>query len=814
MERKQPINVKKLPAYSFKQKGMTEAIGFLEEINMLANIGGWEMDLDKGELFWTAGTKRIQDVPEDYEPEFNKSLLFYKAGENRERLQRLVRRAIKEGIPFDEEFEMITATGREIWVRSIGHPEHIDKRCVRLFGSVQDITQTKKLMLKNLELTKLYDAVVQLSGKLIQAEVVEMKAAIENALKTLSELSDADRVIIFEVNPQDNLLSITHEWRAHDIKCEKIKFQNLECSTFPFWQQLLEDKNYIYFRTSDSEESENDSKRKILEKLMTNSLVAIPMFSGGSMIGFAGFMTQNANKIWDEQTISLLKIAVDVIAGGLSRMSYENSLIRAKQEAEAENLAKSEFLLNMGHEIKTRLHEILGFSELVLTATKEEQSRQRLQLVAKSGTALLGLFGDLLELSKIEVSQETHQEPTNIKDLVEEIKQVFLPIAEKQKISISTKIPGSLPLFVLDQRRLKHALINIVGNAVKFTPKEHGNVTISIFITKVKETSELCNLTILTEDTGIGIREGMKKQIQDFFDRPGTLFTKGSGNVGLGLYILKRLIGIMQGTVKVESELSKGSKFTIQLNNIEALYRKPTIENETPPPFDISFKGQKIMMFEDQIPHYIIAQTLLENTNLQLFHARSGEEGLKVVQTIRPDLILMDIHMPPGMNGFEAARILRENPSTEHIPIIAYTTNVFDSQMERDRYLFNELLEKVSVTRTKLVDVLVKYLEHSSVTTAPVDEEQESNNVVEEDMQFLKEIVDSYKNRINQLIGILDITEIDNLIEDLENQNIQIASPKLSKYIENLKEANYNFDFDQLNYLFKSFEQLLTGKNI
>jgi 6-phosphogluconolactonase (cycloisomerase 2 family) len=134
--------------------------------------------------------------------------------------------------------------------------------------------------------------------------------------------------------------------------------------------------------------------------------------------------------------------------------------------------------------------------------------------------------------------------------------------------------------------------------------------------------------------------------------------------------------------------------------------------------------------------------------------------------------------------------------------------------MERDRYLFNELLEKVSVTRTKLIDVFVKYLEHSSVTPESEDKEQKSKVVVEENIQFLDEIAASYKNRINQLVGILDITEIGNLIEDLESQNIQVHSPRLSNYIEDLKEANYNFDFDQLNHLFKSFEQILIGEKI
>lgn len=801
----------KMNQYSFKQKGMSEAIGFLEEINMLANVGGWEMDLEKGELFWTAGTKRIQDVPDDFEPEFNKALLFYKEGESRNRLQQLVKRAIKAGTPFDEEFQIVTALGREIWVRSIGRPEMVNSRCTRIFGSVQDITETKLLMLKNDELTKLYDVVVQLSGKLIQSEVENMQASILNALATLGELTGADRAVIFEVNDQDNLLNCTYEWFSEETTSKKQDFQNVDFRIFPLWKKQIQQKQFILYSSNEETKAEFSREQRTLERINIKSFVALPMFFGGSMIGFACFMSQKLKKSWDDQTVSLLKIAADIIAGSISRMSYENSLIKARQEAEAENLAKSEFLLNMGHEIKTRLHEILGFSELVQTSTKEEKSRQQLQIVEQSGKALLSLFGDLLELSKIELSQETHQEPTNLKDLLDEIKQVFLPITEKQHLVVYNFIPGGLPMFMLDQRRLKHALINLIGNAVKFTAR--GNITISVSASNVGKMPDLYNLTISIKDTGTGIGETMKNQIINFFDRPGAVFTKQGGNVGLGLYILKRLIGIMQGTIELESELGKGSKFTIRLNSVETAVKKPQSEDEVSQARDVSFKGQKILMVEDMIQHYLIAQTFLEHTNLQLYHATSGEEGIAMARKIKPDLILMDIKMPPGMDGYTATAMLKKTHETRNIPVIAYTTNIQDTEMGRNRHLFADLLEKVSITKLKLIDCLGKFLDHKSEFVSDQEQDKEPEQAEPEDFTFLSEIAESYSNRINKLIDIFDITEIENLIEDLENQNVQIKSPRLKQYILKLNDAKENFDFDELNHLFRTFKQSLTNQD-
>ncbi|HPE34244.1 MAG TPA: ATP-binding protein [Bacteroidales bacterium] len=806
MKSARPTETLDLSGLSFRQKGMEKVLTFLEEIKMVENVGGWEMDFEKNELFWTFGTKRIFDLPENYIPDFQNAFGFIKDSDTRTRFKQLMQQAREEGVPFDEEVLIVTPRSREIWVRSVGYPEIPGKHCKKMFGSIHDITQTKLLHEKNNRMTKLYNAIVKLSGQLIHSEVEDMDREIHNALRKMGKLNQAERSFIFQIDHQKKIVSNTFEWCCKGINPDKCRLQDLPFDDFPGWMEHLQKGEFICIDSS--KDSKNAQIPKFWPDITTSrkKILAVPLFFGGLLIGFAGFITNQSNIRWDESSIALLKIAADVIAGSISRMNYESSLIQARQEAIAENLAKSEFLVYMGHEIKTRLHEILGFSEIVLTTTKEEKSKQQLQIVAQSGKALLGLFDDLLELSKLELSKEIPLEVTNLRDMVEEIKQVFLPVVEKQHLAIYTSIPGDLPLLLLDQRRLKHALINLVGNAVKFTRR--GNITIEGSVVRTVQPSDLCSLNITVADTGIGISEKIKNQIIQFFKRPGTVFTKPGGEVGLGLYILKSIIAIMHGTIELESELGKGSAFTIHLNNVNIADKKlPGREVEEIQ--NIVFKGQKLLMVDDMIQHFIIAQSLLENTNLNLFHAKSGEEGVKMAKKLAPDLILMDINMPPGIDGYEATRLLKTNNETSQIPVIAYTTNIFDPGMLNYRELFSELLEKTSITRSKLIKVLMKFLHYEQMDEIKPSEINEKETLFSEDTGFLKEVVSSYSERINQLIDIFDIMEIENLIFDLENQNAHAKSTRLKNYIEELKVANENFDFEKLNQLFKSFSQYL-----
>lgn len=807
MEQDNSHPISNLPNHSFKQKGMKEAISFLEEINMIANVGGWEMDLENEELYWTKQTKRLQDLPGDYQPDFNKSLSFYKPGENQERLQRLVKRAIKEGIPFDEEFQLITAKGREIWVRSICKPVIVNSRCTRLYGSVQDITELKELLNQNTKLTNLYDIIVQLSGKLIHSELEHIENEITVALRTLGKLIVAERAFILEPDSDYANFMMTWEWCNEGIAPEIENHRSIPVQLLEAWKKSLEVDHQLVIPDAMEFAARYPSENKIFSRLSIDSAIILPMFSGNKLIGLVGFSTTNTKCTFNEQTIALLTIAADIIAGSIGRIAYEKSLISARLEAEAESQAKSEFLLNMGHEIKTRLHEILGFSELVLSATKEEKSKQQLEIVAQSGKALLGLFGDLLELSKIELTKETQKDATNLKDMLDEIKQLFLPVIQNKQISINLNLPSELPIFMIDQRRLRHALINLIGNAVKFTKR--GSVTVIVTYQQANPIQPLYNINIAVKDTGIGIAEGMKRQITDFFDKPGSIFKKQGGEVGLGLYILKRLISFFQGKISVESELGKGSRFTIDIENIEALVKKTTSASMADSTAEVRFKGQKILLVEDMIHHFIMAQTFLENDNLELYHAKSGEEGVEIAKKLLPDVILMDIKMPPGINGYQATKLIKQDPATSDIPVIAYTTNTYDREMDSNRGLFCDLMEKTSMSRQKLVEVLMKHLDHDTAESGKQKMGGTNDPEPSENTEMLKELVVSFSERINKLIDIFDIMEIGNIIDDLENQNSIIESKKLTQYLSELKEANDSFDFDKLNYLFKNFEQRL-----
>ncbi len=791
--------------HSFRKKGMEEALGFLEEINMIANVGGWEIDLVNKELYWTDGTKRIQDLPPNHKPDFEDALLFYKEGENRERLQRLVRQAIKEGDPFDEEFQLVTAKKREIWVRSIGIPEIVDDRCVRLFGSVQDITETKKLLEKNQRLTQLYEAILQLSGKLIQTDVVNMGDAIREVLKKLGELNQADRVFIFEFDQKTESVKNTYEWRRTTNETKSTNWQDIPLDFLPGWKEKLKNKEPFYFQSPADKNNKNDQDTS--PELCIGSLIAAPMFFGEDLIGFAGFAALKEEMDWGDLTLTFLKIAADGLAGSIGRMRYEKTLIAAKQEAEATNLAKSEFLVNMAHEIKTRLHEILGFSQIVLNNTDNPAHRQPLEIVDKSGSALLALINDMLEFSKIEVSAKIAPTPTNLRDLLENLKDFFLPVIEKKNISFQIHTDPNLPELKLDQLRLRQVLIKLIDNALKYT--NQGSINVSV---KAEESENLpgsYHLKISIQDTGIGITKNKKESINKFFEKPESIFIRDESSKGLGLQLARTLTSIMKGKIEMESEIGRGSTFTISFFDVEADKVDEQKTTDKTQPVSAVFNDQVVLVVDDVITHYLLIKSMLENFHLNFIYAKSGEAGIEKAINEQPDLILMDINMPPGINGYEATRRLRENMTTAKIPIIAYTTNTLDDAMDKNRYLFDDIVSKVPLRLPRIIETLTKFLEYERMGENQSNEKiGETQN--DQETVYLKDLINSFRDRVSNLVEVIDFTETERLISDLEEFQKQQYSARLDKYITKLKKAHDTFDFDSLTRHLSKFEQHLT----
>ena len=336
--------------------------------------------------------------------------------------------------------------------------------------------------------------------------------------------------------------------------------------------------------------------------------------------------------------------------------------------------------------------------------------------IINGGNNLIILINDILDLSKIEAGQlEIQKEEANIYDAINEIPAIFSEVSKGKQIPINVIIDSKLPKFLLiDALRIRQILLNLVSNALKFTEKGSVSINISANQTaKLKKNLEVSVLDLIIEvkDTGIGIPENQLVSIFENFRQIDGQSTKKYGGTGLGLAITKRLVELMDGAITVKSTVGKGSIFIIQFKNIEIVnIEKDKIKEEQSGKIEI--KKSKILHVEDIDYNREIISLFLENENIELTEAETGIEALEILKTYTPNLILMDIQLP-GLNGYEATKIIRKNEKLKHIPIIAVTANATKKEIKKYSHVFDEYLIK-PVAEDLLLKTISKYLNHTN----------------------------------------------------------------------------------------------------
>jgi len=337
----------------------------------------------------------------------------------------------------------------------------------------------------------------------------------------------------------------------------------------------------------------------------------------------------------------------------------EISLRKAKEQADIANKSKSEFLANMSHEIRTPMNAILGFSEILLSQIKTPKYEEYLRTIVNSGKTLLSIINDILDLSKIEAGRlELTYEPVDISGILEEIKMIFSQKVKEKNLKFILDINSDgRKGFVLDEVRIRQIVLNLVGNAIKFTEKGHVRVGLS---TKSNSNDpEKIDLLIEVEDTGIGVSEAEKERIFGAFIQQSNQSTKKYGGTGLGLAICKKLIERMNGTITLESEVGKGSCFTVTIRDLDTFDLKDFQKETTlPRDLDIMFEPTTILVVDDIKHNRDLVKGYLENNNLTIFEATNGREAVELVKTTTPSLILMDIWMPE-LNGYDATQQIK-----------------------------------------------------------------------------------------------------------------------------------------------------------
>jgi len=394
----------------------------------------------------------------------------------------------------------------------------------------------------------------------------------------------------------------------------------------------------------------------------------------------------------------------------------EIDLINARLEAEKANRAKSEFLATMSHEIRTPMNSIIGYSELLEIQIKDPTHKGYVKSIKWSGNNLLHLINDILDISRIEadcVTLEHDYFDTAI--FFSEFDRIFTLKVTEKGIRLKTEIDQSLPPYMcIDGSRIRQIVINLLGNAVKFT--EEGTITLKVYPgpgrnnRKNESDNTVFDLTIEVSDTGIGIEEENLGKIFESFAQVKSRTNK-SGS-GLGLSIIRKLTNLMNGSITVKSKIGEGSTFTVIIPDIpfRADYEGKPDEFKVNP-VDVVFEKALIVIADNVENNRLLIKDFLSLTDLVVFESEDGLEALDIIGKEKPALVIADIMMP-GLNGYELVERLKSIDELKHIPVVAYTASAVVEQKEKIlKSEFSDLLIK-PVQINDLYRVLMSYLSY------------------------------------------------------------------------------------------------------
>jgi PAS domain S-box-containing protein len=593
-----------------KRKATEEHLRLDEELleltGRMTKSGGWEVLYPEGRIRWTPELYEIHEVGPDFELTSSSVITFFPPTALA-RMRAAYDDCVKEGVPFDIEVEFLTARNHRRWVRVSGRAEFSAGVLRRTYGAIQDITdqrQAREERQKNL--LRLEKIASTLPCAVYQYQVcpdgrhgftyISDRIADIYGCSPVQLIADSDRAYAI-IHPDDIERVRTNDGMLHAEASE--------------WRQE--------FRICRDGEI-----RWILDQSVPET-----MPDGSSM--WFGFLM---DVTWQKQ--------------------IEKELMEAKDAAEAASHAKSDFLAVMSHEIRTPMNGVLGFAELLAQGELNPEQQEHVRTIRQSGETMLRIINDILDYSRIEAGRlEIEARGFGPEQVIEDVRSILEPSAVEKSITLEVHVSGRIPERVIgDEARLRQVLMNLAGNAVKFTTA--GGVVLEI--EEVREGM----LRFSVRDTGPGIPPDKLENIFDPFVQADSSIARRFGGTGLGLAIARRLVDLMGGCLEVQSRLGVGSEFSFEI----------PLPRDAPAPgrrvahlhFDEEFSVQhpvSILVAEDDEVNRLLIRTVLRRLGYEPVMARDGEEAVGKYCSTRPQCVLMDLHMPV-IDGIEATRRIRE----------------------------------------------------------------------------------------------------------------------------------------------------------
>jgi PAS domain S-box-containing protein len=500
-------------------------------------------------------------------------------------------------------------------------------------------------------------------------------------LRELGRAMNVDRCYLFRnawneqlgENVSNQLLEWTKEFvepQLNNPELQDVPFSLVH----PFMEALLENRPFICLvsRLPDS------GLRKILEMQEIQSLIALPIWLDERLWGFVGFDDCENERVWSNSEVSILSSFATSIVNAIKRGMTEDSLQQAKVEADIANKSKSIFLSNITHEIRTPLHGVIGYTEMLSSFTFPPPAAEYFKNIRISANTLYELINNILDFSKIEAGAfDLNPENYPLADIIDSSIASVSYLLQSSGNQLVTRIDyGCLPeLINVDATRLRQILINLLSNALKFSADS---------IVELSVAMGPQGLGFRVRDRGIGIGEEQLKLLFSPFTQFDSSFSKKYQGTGLGLSITQHILKLMGSEVHVESEIGKGSVFAFTLPAESIAVREITSDFNVVGITDLAGLELDVMIVEDNRVNMMLAETILRDIApaIRIHKAENGIDAIQLVKSgLAPDLVLMDLQMPL-MDGFETTKVIRELYPAP-VRIVALTASAISEVRDR-----------------------------------------------------------------------------------------------------------------------------------
>ncbi|WP_426357880.1 response regulator [Pseudocolwellia sp. HL-MZ19] len=672
----------------------------MEQIGKQARIGVWEINMINETIYWSNVTKDIHEVPSDYQPNLSTAINFYKEGYSRNTITELVEQTIKTGTPFEKDLQLVTAKGNEVWVSARGRADLENGKCVRMFGSFQDIT----------------DKVL-----------AQQKMSEDSQRMRLAADSAGFGVWVY------NLIDNNVTWDNWMYTVYGIS-PDVKESPFSLWENSL--------HPDDKESAVSELSYAIENKSKFDTQYRI-IWPDGTI----KHIKAAATVIYDhaEVPISVIGVNYDLT----EREENAIALTKAKVQADLAVTAKNEFFASMSHEIRTPMNGVIGMLDLVKESKLNQEQKHRIGIAQQSAKSLLSLINDVLDFSKIDANKlELENISFNLIKMAGDLADASAQQAQSKSLElILDTVEVEESLVVGDSNRIRQILTNLVANAIKFT--KQGEVVIRL--RQQHHSNSHWRITIEVSDTGIGIPKDKQTALFEAFSQVDASTTREYGGTGLGLAIVKKLCACMQGSIRVESAEGKGSVFICDLlleKSKDTLLSLP----------EKQLQDKRVLIIEDNATCGEVIKRQFEHWQMNVQLISNGKEALSLlisqVDSPQFDLILMNRHLA-DKEGLVFAKKVRQHPELDGLKIMFMTLMASQNDLAD--------LVKIGISghfpKPVTVDDLYRAL-NTTLNLPPVeqgiDESEKATSINDKDCNWKQgtRLLLVEDNRVNQMVAL------------------------------------------------------------